>query len=497
MNVAPRPQAPAAGIDLAQLLAGRAAAPHLVVGALTSDSRAATPGDAFVALPGARHHGLEFAAQAARAGAAAILWDASRPVPPALPAAVAGIPVAHLERDVGELGDRAYGEPSARAAVTGVTGTNGKTTCAWLLAQAWAEAGAYVGTLGAGVPGRLLPGSHTTPDCLALHRTLAELVESGAREVAIEVSSHALTQDRTAGVRLPVVAFTNLSRDHLDFHETMAAYGAAKERVLHARDVGRAVLNLADPFGRDLSTRLPNGVELYAIQPDVAPAGPYLRAESVRIEPGGMAVDGSSHLGRFVLHSPLRGAFNVQNLMVVLGVLLARNVPLAEAVERVSRATAPPGRMEAVALPQGATALIDYAHTPDALANVLGAARAYGSRQLWCVFGCGGERDPGKRGAMGRIAEALADRVIVTDDNPRGEPPSAIVTAILAGMRAPQRALVEHDRRRAITTACAGAAPGDVVLIAGKGHEDYQISGGLRRPFSDRAVVNEYVRGGQ
>jgi UDP-N-acetylmuramoyl-L-alanyl-D-glutamate--2,6-diaminopimelate ligase len=495
--VAPRLQAMAAGIDLAALLAGRAQAPRLVVGALTADSRAVTPGDAFVALPGGRHHGLEFATEAARAGAAAILWDASRPVRLALPAAVAAIPVSDLERDIGELADRAYGEPSARAAVSGVTGTNGKTTCAWLLAQAWAERGAYVGTLGAGVPARLVAGSHTTPDCLALHRTLAELVESGAREVALEVSSHALAQDRTAGVRLPVIAFTNLSRDHLDFHETMAAYGAAKERLLHARNVARAVLNLADPFGRELSTRLPNGVELYAIQPDHAPAGPFVRADSVRAESGGMAIDASSHLGRFVLHSPLRGTFNVENLMLALGVLLARDVPLAEAVERLGRATAPPGRMEAVALPQGATALVDYAHTPDALANVLGAARAYGSGQLWCVFGCGGERDPGKRGAMGRIAEALADRVIVTDDNPRGEPPPAIVTAILAGMRAPQRALVEHDRKQAITTACAGAAAGDVVLIAGKGHEDYQIRGGVRRPFSDRAVVDQYVRGGR
>ena len=495
MNVAPRLQAPVGGIDLAELLAGRAAAPHLLVGGLTADSRAVTPGDAFVALPGIHHHGVEFAAHAARSGAIAILWDASRPVLPALPGGVSAIAVTRLEQDIGDIADRAYGMPSARARVSGVTGTNGKTTCAWLLAQAWGEAGAYVGTLGAGLPTQLLAGSHTTPDCLALHRALSELVAGGARDIAIEVSSHALAQDRTAGVRLPVVAFTNLSRDHLDYHETMAAYGAAKERVLHARDVARAVLNLSDPFARDLSTRLPSGVELYAVQPDAATSGAFVRAESVRPEPGGMAIEGSSHLGRFLLHSPLRGAFNVQNLMVVLGMLLACDVPLAEAVTRLGGASAPPGRMEAVALPQGATALVDYAHTPDALANVLGAARAYGSGQLWCVFGCGGERDPGKRGAMGRIAESLADRVIVTDDNPRGEPPQAIVTAILAGMRAPQRALVEHDRMRAITTACSAAASGDVVLIAGKGHEDYQVAGGVRRRFSDRAAVDAFVRG--
>jgi UDP-N-acetylmuramoyl-L-alanyl-D-glutamate--2,6-diaminopimelate ligase len=481
------------GVDLAWLLEGVAAAPSLPVRDLTQDSRAVGLGDAFVALRGLTSHGLDHAATAAARGAAVVLWDpaeADGRAAPALPATSLAIAVTGLRARLGELADRFYGLPSTEAEISGVTGTNGKTTTAWLLAQAHGARGAYAGTLGWGRPPAITASTHTTPDVISVHRLLRRLCDAGARHVAIEVSSHALDQGRIDAVRLPIAGFTNLTRDHLDYHGTMAAYGAAKERLFRARGVQHAVVNVADAYGRELATRLPSGVELTAVHAGplaTPPARRYVVANALHFRPGGLELEGVSHAGPFRLRSPLVGRFNAENLVVVLGMLLAGGMRLAEAVDALGAATAPPGRMESFALRSGATIVVDYAHTPDALAKALAALRVHCAGKLWCVFGCGGDRDPGKRPQMAAVAEAASDALVITDDNPRTEDGDAIVAAIRAGLAGRVPATVERDRASAIALAARAAAAGDVILVAGKGHEDYQIVGSERRAYSDRA----------
>ena len=488
-------RAPTAAPDLASLLDPAPGAPSLRVRDLVIDSRAVRPGDAFVAVQGATTHGLEHAPAAAERGAVALLWDpADGRELPQLPPAITPVAVPGLRGRLGAIADRFYGEPSARAHVYGVTGTNGKTTTAWLVAQACGADGAYVGTIGCGRPGALEPATHTTPDVIAVHRLLRRLCDDGARAIAIEVSSHALDQQRVAGVRIPVAGFTNLSRDHLDYHGTMEAYGAAKERLFQARDVAHAVINVADAHGAAMAGRLPAGGALVAVQPVPGAAlpqaaGGYVAVDAVNFAAAGLALEGRSHLGAFRLRSPLVGAFNVENLCVALGMLLAGGVPLADAGEALGRASAPPGRMESFRLPGGALLVVDYAHTPDALAKALAALRRHCTGRLVCVFGCGGDRDPGKRPQMAAAAEAGSDAIVITDDNPRGEDADRIVTMIRAGLAGRVPARIERDRARAIRAAAREAHDGDVVLVAGKGHEDYQLYGAERRAHSDRDVA--------
>jgi len=484
-------------VSLRELLDGVAGVPDIVVRDLALDARSVRPGGAFVALRGFTRHGLDFASQALERGAAAVLWDPAEapPAGPALPNAV-GVPVPGLRARLGGMADRFFGAPSARLAIAGVTGTNGKTTCAWLCAGALGRLGvaaAYSGTLGAGVPPAVTAGSHTTPDVLSLHRQLAELAAQGATHVAMEVSSHALDQGRIDGVRLRVAAFTNLTRDHLDYHGTMERYAAAKARLFALPGVEHAVINVTDAAGRAFAAALPAGVALTAVGAHAGSGrddGRYVRATRAASTLTGLDVDVETHEGAVQLRSPLVGDFNVENLLVVLGVLLALGVPLADASRALAAAGAPPGRMETfVARAGGPLCIADYAHTPDALGKALAAARHHCRGRLTVVFGCGGERDRGKRAEMGAVAERLADAVVLTDDNPRGEPPGDIVAMILAGMARPGRVRIEHDRLAAIQSAFAGAAAGDVVLVAGKGHEDYQLTAAGRRDFSDRAVL--------
>jgi UDP-N-acetylmuramoyl-L-alanyl-D-glutamate--2,6-diaminopimelate ligase len=493
MNMAEDVLPVATAIDLRELLADRLVLPALRVTGLCADSRQLRPGEAFVALRGASGHGLQYASAAVAAGARAVLYDpATVPAGPPLPAGVLALPVPRLEPDLGALADRAYGEPSRRVPVVGVTGTNGKTTCAWLYAAAMSAAGrrgAYLGTLGAGFPPAVSAGTLTTPDCLAVHARLRELVDEGAGGIAMEISSHALVQGRIAGVRLQVAAFTNLSRDHLDYHGSMDEYGAAKARLFAVPGLREAVINAADPFGARLIGRLPGSLACTEVQGQAHRDAHYVAAHEIRATRAGLTIRGRSHLGEFTLHSRLLGEFNAENLLVVMGLLLATGLPLARASAALEAAGPPPGRMETFALANGAQAIVDYAHTPDALDKLLRAARKHCAARLWCVFGCGGDRDAGKRPDMGRIAEQLADEIVLTDDNPRSEPPAAIVAGIVAGMRDRARARIEHDRAAAIALACGAARAGDVVVIAGKGHEDYQIIAGQRRAFSDRATV--------
>ncbi|HEX4024982.1 MAG TPA: UDP-N-acetylmuramoyl-L-alanyl-D-glutamate--2,6-diaminopimelate ligase [Steroidobacteraceae bacterium] len=511
---------------LGTVLGGLADVPgELMVSDITQDSRTVTPGCAFLACRGRTHHGLEFARSAAAAGARAILWEsAPQAAPPQLDDTVLVREIPQLHAHLGEIADRFFGAPSARLTIAGITGTNGKTTCAWLLAQALGLLGrrtAYLGTLGSGMPGALQALTHTTPDAITLHRELARLRSQGADSVAMEVSSIALDQDRCAALRLHAAALTNLTRDHLDYHGDMHAYGEAKAKLFAWPALRARVINVDDRFGAALARRW------QPAQPDTQPVGAaggsaaarlfltsqrspealagdpvtaqllaggaqYVCARAVGAKRTGLRLTLATARGAARLDSALRGPFNVENLLTVLALLLAWDVPLADACDALGRCVAPPGRMQAEgggALP---LVLIDYAHTPDALDKALAAARAHCEGRLWCVFGCGGERDRGKRGEMGRVAALGADALIVTDDNPRGEDPEAIAAAIVQGIAAAggaARAQVIHDRAAAIGTALAQAVAGDVVLVAGKGHEDYQIIGREHRPFSDAACA--------
>jgi UDP-N-acetylmuramoyl-L-alanyl-D-glutamate--2,6-diaminopimelate ligase len=429
-----------------------------------------------------------------RAGAVAVVWEPTEGVaPPQL--AVPAIAVPALSRRVGLIADRWYAAPSAALAVAGVTGTNGKTSCTHFIAQAASALGrrcGVAGTVGTGFPGALGPAALTTPDALAVHRALAQLRGQGARAVAMEVSSHALDQGRVDAVRFDVAALTNLSRDHLDYHGDMEAYAAAKTRLFAEHTPRAAVLNCGDALGRALVARVPEatGLVLVAPQDPLPPRAQWLAASSIESDAEGLRVAVTGSFGNCELRTRLLGAFNADNLLVSLGVLMLWGFDFQDAAAALAQVAPPPGRMERFGGHHGRPlVIVDYAHSPDALAKALAAARAHCRGELWCVFGCGGDRDPGKRPLMGAIAEEHAEHVVVTDDNPRGEDGDAIVSAILAGMRDPARAVVERDRRAAIRHAMHAARPGDAVLVAGKGHEDYQIVGARRLAFSDRAAV--------
>lgn len=483
--------APAMRLD--QLLAGfgdpRASA-GLVVAGLELDSRRVQPGMAFVALAGGHAHGLDYAGQAAARGAAAILAEAAPGRD--MPAQVAGVPVlevAQLGRQLGHIAARFHGEPSRALQVIGVTGTNGKTTTVQLLVQALGRAGfraASIGTLGAGFDGALEPGERTTPDAIELQRLLAGFRAAGASHVAMEVSSHALVQGRVNGVHFAQAVFTNLSRDHLDYHGSMEAYGQAKARLFAWPGLGAAIINADDAFGRRLAADV-RGVSLlrHGIERDDV----EVAAAAVELADDGVAFELRTPWGSAPMRSALLGRFNVSNLLAVAACLGQLGLPLATIAAALGAVHPVAGRMQRLGGGAKPLVVVDYAHTPDALAQALDALRAHCRGRLACVFGCGGERDRGKRPEMGAIAEARADAVFVTDDNPRSEDGDAIVDAILAGMRAPTDATRERDRAAAISLAIALARPGDVVLVAGKGHEPYQEVAGARQPFDDRAVA--------
>ena len=488
--------ATAPSIDLAQALDGIAQIQPTIVGALRLDSRLVTPGDAFVAVAGTASHGMRHVDDAVANGAIVVLYDPADVGQSEFPRHVTSCAVPALKSRLGELADRAYGQPSAKLEVAAVTGTNGKTTCAWLYAICRDDHAAYLGTIGSGRPPVLAPTTHTTADVFALNAALADFYASGSRHAGIEVSSHALDQDRVAGVRIPIVAFTNLTRDHLDYHGTMASYGAAKERLFACRDVAHAVVNVADSFGRQLAGRLPARIEPTLVSSqDVEPSSRrYVRTTGIECRESGLVVSGDTHEGAFRLETRLVGNFNAENVIVVLGMLLAAGLPLSEAVDRLSVASAPPGRMETFASVSGPLVVVDYAHTPDALEKALAALRVHVRGNLHCIFGCGGDRDPGKRPLMAQVAETRADFVVVTDDNPRTEDPDSIVSDIVAGFSGRSKVTIQRDRETAIRSTVARARRGDIVLVAGKGHEDYQILGTEKRYFSDRAIAAELMR---
>ncbi|MCC6880013.1 MAG: UDP-N-acetylmuramoyl-L-alanyl-D-glutamate--2,6-diaminopimelate ligase [Rhodocyclaceae bacterium] len=453
---------------------------------LCADSRAVAPGDVFVAYPGARADGRGFIADAVARGAAAVLWERQGAAAPAID--VPNVAVDDLQALSGWIAHRVYGRPSEQLWTVGVTGTNGKTSVSQWIAQAFELLGrrcAVVGTLGCGFPGGLEESLNTTPDALTLHRLFARYLAQGAQAAAMEVSSIGLDQGRVNGVHFDVAVFTNLTRDHLEYHGSMAAYGAAKERLFATPGLKAAVVNLDDDLGRRIARDLAGrGVAAsgYSLR---AEAGAQLVAERIAATPHGQRFTAVTPQGRAEIETPLVGEFNVANLLAVLGALLASDVALIDAAAVLRRLTFAPGRMQAVGGDGRPLAVIDYAHTPDALDKALaalrGTAAARGGR-LVCVFGCGGNRDPGKRPLMGEAAARGADAVILTSDNPRDEDPRAVLDDIARG--APGARMIA-DRAEAIRTALAEADARDVVLVAGKGHEAYQEIAGRRLPFSD------------
>jgi UDP-N-acetylmuramoyl-L-alanyl-D-glutamate--2,6-diaminopimelate ligase len=475
----------------------------IMVSGLTQDSRAVGAGDAFVALAGAQHHGIEFAPQAAAQGAVVVLaektgagrrepegFEPDLPTAPRSPFTVPTVWVESLRSRLGAIAARFYGDPSAALTVVGVTGTSGKTSTVQLLAQAFTQLGqraATIGTLGAGLHGALHAGERTTPDVIRVHGLMAEFRAAGATRVVMEVSSHALDQRRVDGIHFDVAVFTNLTRDHLDYHKTMEAYGAAKARLFAWPNLRAAVINVDDGFGRKLVDRVSRGAQILRCGIDAADAD--IRARDVHTHADGIDFRLVTPWGEGAVHSPLLGRFNVANLLAVAGVLGALDVPFARL--RAALETLQPinGRMNRLGGGTLPLVVVDYSHKPDALEQVLNALREHCEGKLICVFGCGGERDAGKRPIMGALAERLADVVIVTDDNPRDEDGDAIVAQIVAGLRAPEHTTVERDRAHAIGMAIGQARAGDVVLIAGKGHEAYQEVAGVKHPFDDLKVA--------
>jgi UDP-N-acetylmuramoyl-L-alanyl-D-glutamate--2,6-diaminopimelate ligase len=490
-------------VSLGSLLQGLAAVPHeITLTDLTLDSRQVRPGGAFLACRGERHHGLDFAQDVANRGAAAIVWepDGGRR-PPTLASSLVLAEVPHLAERASLIAERFFGSPSRQLDVIGVTGTNGKTTCAWLLAQALTACdlpAAYLGTLGAAFGGTLVAGEMTTPDAVTVQRQLRHFVGQRARKAAMEVSSHGLVQGRVNAVHFDAAVFTNLTRDHLDFHGDMASYGAAKARLFERDDVRLRVFNVDDAFGAQLASRaaFAGRIACSSHVSATALSGRHVAARDIHFDAAGTRFRLASSFGTADVATALLGEFNVDNVLAVLAVLLGSGVELPHAVEAVRHLRAPSGRLEVFTQPGAPLVVVDYAHTPDALEKALQVLRRHCGGRLFAVFGCGGDRDRGKRPLMGAIAARLADAVILTDDNPRSESGDVIVADILSGIAdAPTPVRVLRDRREAILEAITSARSADVVLVAGKGHESVQIVGSEQRPFSDQAVVRAALVG--
>ena len=507
---------------------------------LVSDSRAVQQGDTFVAYPGEKTDGRQFIAQAIAQGANAVIWEAQHFVWDT-DWKVPNLAVSDLRPKAGWLADAVYGAPSEKLWMVGITGTNGKTsTCHWI-AQALNDAGktcALIGTLGSGFPGGsgfagvLQPSPNTTPDAIRVHALLADYLHDGARSVAMEVSSHALAQGRVNGVRFDVALLTNLSRDHLDYHGDMESYAASKRKLFDWERLKYAVLNLDDAFGAELADQLCDGNPLPNPLPQAGEgANEALRGHSTPEVIGyglsdaalqqaerlgmhmvygnlaemtgqGLRLNIHASWGGAQINSAVVGRFNASNLLGALAVLLASGIGLNDAVQSLSKAQPVAGRMQKIGgrrQPDDKdqpTVIVDYAHTPDALEKVLLTLREISAMEggrLICVFGCGGDRDRGKRAMMGLVAERFSDYCIVTSDNPRSENPQHIIAEVVGGMSAMNHEVIVN-RAAAIERAIGLAQQGDTVLVAGKGHEDYQEISGVKYPFSDAEVAQEALQ---
>lgn len=475
---------------LRELLSGFAPAPDVAVRGITEDSRRAAPGDLFVAVHGAAADGHAHAAAAVAGGAVAVvaeraIGDVSVPV----------VVVPELRTRRGALAARFHGHPGERLFCVGVTGTNGKTSIAHYLADLASRLdrpAGYLGTIGWGRIDALQPARLTTEDPITVQQRLAALVQQGCRWAVLEVSSHALAQERISDVPFRAAVFANLSRDHLDYHPSLEDYAAAKARLFQWPGLELAVLNVDDPFGQELRRSLPAGVAClgYGRGPDAD-----VRWSGLEFSSGAAAGTWHTPWGEAPLWLPVQAEFSVANMAAALAVLCHAGVALEAVVQAARTLRGVPGRMERFTAPGAATLVVDFAHTPDALEQVLIALRPATRGKLVCVFGCGGDRDKGKRPLMAAAAERHADELWLTSDNPRSEDPLRIIDDMRAGLRGRVAARGCANRREAVEAALAAAGPGDTVLVAGKGHEDYQEIDGLKHPFSDRALAVELLGG--
>jgi len=467
------------------------------------DSRKLAPGDLFLACAGHTTHGFEYIETAIKAGASAVLWETHvdiETLPFSWRASPQGvqiplIAIANLSTKVGVLADRFYGQPSHKMFVTGITGTNGKTSCSQFLAQILSEHKpcGIIGTLGNGLYGKLNATAHTTPDAVTCHAFMADMLELDASDIVMEVSSHALEQGRVNAVQFDCAVFTNLSRDHLDYHGDMQTYAEAKTRLFGFADLKFAVINNDDEYGRELAKQIaaPTRLIRYGLSTEHGQAD--LFARDLKLSSEGVQFHVSTPWGEGEVSANIMGQFNVSNLLAVLSVLLVHGMALDEALAKLSQVKAVAGRMECLRRQGKPVVVIDYAHTPDALEQVLSALREHCAGQIWCVFGCGGDRDKGKRPLMAEIADRLADVIVLTNDNPRSESPQDILNDIQTGLTGQSECHIIEDRAVAIAHAINNAHVDDIVLIAGKGHEDYQLIGEQRLSFSDIAEARKQL----
>lgn len=476
---------------------GHAGDLSVAVSAVTDNSRAVRPGSLFVAVKGGQMDGHAFIPAAVQAGAAALVTQRSVEA-----TTIPSVEVADSRKALGFLGSRFHGDPSSRIRMIGVTGTNGKTTTTYVckaLLEALGRQVGLIGTVAYQIGADMLPASHTTPGALELQDLLAKMVSRACDAVVMEVSSHALAQDRTSGCEYDIAVFSNLTQDHLDFHKSMEEYFQAKLRLFTGltgpkKPHKRAIINSDDPSGLRIAASCPAPVWTYGLK-----SRADLRAEQVRLSLGGTTFMAATPAGSFPIESHLVGEHNVYNLLAAIGVALHEGATPDQVRQAVETVTNVPGRFERVTAGQPFTVVVDYAHTEDALVRLLSAAHTLKAGRILTVFGCGGDRDRGKRPKMGRAAVQFSDVVILTSDNPRTEDPLAILDEVEAGVKEAlaHRPDVQYrkvpDRREAIAAAVREARPGDMVLIAGKGHEDYQIIGKTKFHFDDREVAREAI----
>lgn len=487
---------------------------QLLVNGLTLDSRAVKQGLLFVALKGTQVHGMEYALKAQQQGAVAIIYEADLAQNKSELLAALTIPAIEIEGLVLQLGeiarryyqmldDKQQIKANYGLKIIGVTGTDGKTTVTHFFAQAMnalvANKAAVIGTLGIGFPDDLQQATHTTPDVITVHKILHQLAAKGAKYIAMEVSSHALDQERVNGVDFEVAILTNLTRDHLDYHGTVENYAAAKQKLFLRPEVNSVVLNQDDDFSQQIASKLNQDdasktILRYAVKSENSEVDAELVAQKASFSNKGIQAQVSYAGQKGILNATVLGWFNLSNLLATLAAMLALGVKFTEALDALSQVKTVPGRMEKINASNDVLVVVDYAHTPGALESVLKALRGHTQQRIYCVFGCGGDRDKGKRPLMAKIAEQDADVVIVTDDNPRTENPQSIMQDIMAGFVQTENIVVEHNRAKAIRYAMQQAQAGDVVLIAGKGHEQVQIFAHTTEVFDDRQQAVEALQ---
>lgn len=479
---------------LAELLRGIADVPDELdreVNDVVEDSRALAPNALFVARRGQIHDATRFAAEAVLAGAAAMLFEGEGSAV-VDEAGLLRVPVSDLAGGAGTLCDRFFGQPSRRVAVIAITGTNGKSSVAHFIADAHArvtgQPAGVIGTLGSGLIGALESRGLTTPDCASVHRTLARLASQGATLASIEASSHALSQARLAGLRVETAVFTNLSRDHLDYHRDMRSYARSKHRLFSEFTPTFGVLNADDPAARGFRNAIRPSTQCVEFSLDGNPRA-QVRAKLVEVSRRGLLLEVDALGRRLHLRSALLGRPSAQNLMAAFSVLIVRGMDPGEAAHALSQVPAVRGRMDARGDQHTPLVVVDYAHTPAALDSVLSALTPLCKGELWCVFGAGGDRDQGKRALMGEAVARHAQRLVITDDNPRSEDGDRIIADILQGVPASASVLVERDRAHAIARAVSDAGVNDVVVVAGKGHESTQTINDVAMPFDDLHMV--------